>query len=300
MHSNKLIYKTQGAIFALVIVLVVLIWFFSLTTSAYGQTIYFKSNAETGDLSEWNRTDGIPTGGGATYFGNGCGGYCVDPSSLIIPGAIETQTAIVHSGNYAIRCHLENPAYANHAKLLRWKINISEGYYSAWIYFDSNFRSDQGINIIQWKTAPDVCPSCEPLMVIEAYKRPWDGRRLLRLIYWPAVKGIIPGPPGWAQLEPGVAIPDNSWIFVEAYFKQHPTDGKIVVWQDGKELFNISGLNTTETVGGSCFYSAFGVGAYSSESDFPNQTIYFDDILVTKSRVFSSFRQGPTNLRIIP
>lgn len=259
--------------------------YLNITLPGYGQTIYFQSNAEVGNLSEWNG-DG---GGGATYFGYGCGGYCASPFSLNIPGAIEVQTKIRHSGKYAIRCHLEDPAYANDVKLLRWRINVSEAYYSLWIYFDKNFRSTKGINVIQWKFAPDKCVNSDPLLIVECVKL--KDMRQFRLYHWPVGMGYIKGSRAmYHQINP-IEILYNTWIFFEAYFKQHPQDGKIIIWQDGKEIFNISGLNTATTKLGSCFYSAFGIGVYSAPDDYKDQTVYFDDIMVTDSKLVNPMKQ---------
>jgi hypothetical protein len=283
MNTNKLMYKAQFAIFGLVIVLVVLIWFFSLTTSAYGRTIYFQSNAEVGDLSEW-----VGDGGGGIYYWSDKNGALANPLSLWTEGVHATQE-VAHSGNYSIKCYLADPSVANHAKLMRWRIDKKEAYYSAWYYFDRAFTSKQGVNIMQWKTLP-LYGSCDPTFVIECVTV--DGIRHVRLYHWPEKRMYFQSV--WTP------IPPNVWTHIETYYKIDKINGEVIIWQNGKEIIRVTGVNTQKSIVSS-EYLMFGVGNYASTTDIKNLLLYIDDAMVTDFRVSDYIPPSPPkNLKLVP
>jgi len=272
--------------------LIILIVFLILPLFVTAQTVYFQSNFETGDLSEWNGDEG--------------GGIYYEPY-------VKISTEIVHRGKFSVQCNLPDPSIESDAKLLRWRIDQKNAYYSAWFYFDENYKIESWSNIMQWKTkqAPDRSPETgdiEPTFVVMALNR--NNIRQLTLYHWPVGLGHLPndpehsqktGPGNYQQSQP-IPLQDNTWIHIEAYYKTDRIDGEIIIWQDGIEVFKVIGVNTQDSVKPSN-YVMFGIGNYISSDSSPNQLLYVDDVLVTDYPISVNIEDGnpsiPKNFRIV-
>lgn len=108
---------------------------------------------------------------------------------------------------------------------------------------------------------------------------------------------VSPGSGKYVQSNP-IPIPNNTWIHIEAYYQTYKSNGKVIVWQNGVEVFNVSGVNTQDSVKPSEFV-LFGVGNYMSKSESINQLLYVDDIMVTDYQVSATGVTPPQNLRIV-
>lgn len=284
--------KEERKIFMQVRIKKVLICFFItvlvlIPFLSYGGTAYFQSGAETGDLSEWK--------------GDGGGGIYYEPH-------VEVTTKVARSGKYSIRCYLADPSVAYNAKLMRWRIDQKNAYYSAWYYFDKNYDAKQWSNIMQWKTDPPGEPgsnAIEPTFFLEALLI--DNIRQLRLFHWPVALGYLPpDPPHQGQFYPGkyaqsnpIPLPDETWIHVEAYYKTDRVNGEVIVWQDGVEIFRVGGVNTQDSIKQAEFVM-FGVGNYLCNCESANQLLYVDDIIVADYQVSADMTPAtPKNFQIV-
>ena len=148
--------------------------------------VYFQADAETGNLTQWNHDNG-----GGVYYGPD-GGMLCGPLDKNTAGVLASKD-VVHSGQYSFKFLLADPAKANHAKLMRWRIDKKEAYYSGWYWFDKNFQSRTGgVNVLQWKTLPgEADGSCEPTIVIECITHV-DGIRQLRAYHWSVGQKKVP------------------------------------------------------------------------------------------------------------
>ena len=298
--------KTMSSkIFLFVFLSVVTVGLYFLLTgvNSLAATVYYKIDAETGNLNQWF-PDAGPSGGGVTVYGDGCGGYCMPAYSSSAQPWVYAQSDIVHLGNYAYMCRLTDTSYQNHSKLETWqdaRDGITEAYWSEWVYISSDFKSTQGINITQWKTAYGDCGSSEPLIVLEAYKNTSNNQVYFRLVDWPAISctGKPADRPYSGAPNPNNAVPLNTWIHLEFQMKfADNNQGFFRVWRDGANIFSKENITTTRTCHqgqafGSinCSSTAFGVGMYSSPADYDNQTAYFDDIIMTDYLVSAPLTQ---------
>lgn len=274
VNRNRFPHKSKLGLIVFLAIFIEVLGCSPLLNPAYGQTIYFSSNFETGDLSEWTAN-----GRGSIYYAP----------------PVQITTEVAHSGKYSARCHLANPSVQNMAKLLRWRIDRKNAFYSAWYYFDEKYHVNKWGNIMQWMTDPYGIPdsdSIRPTFFVEAFTV--NNIRQLRLNHWAVEMGFLPPDPKHPQqVSPGsgkyvqsnpIPIPNNTWIHIEAYYQTHKSNGKVIVWQNGVEVFNVSGVNTQDSVKPSEFV-LFGVGNYMSKSESINQLLYVDDIMVTDYQV---------------
>jgi hypothetical protein len=143
------------------------------------------------------------------------------------------------------------------------------------------------VNIFQWKTAVQPWGTGDPTFVVMVYYH--DGLRRIGLHHWPVGQGRWPGTANYEQANP-VPVPSATWVQIEAYYKVGRTDGQITIWQDGIQIFDITGVNTQDTNlqqpnnGG----LLWGVGNYSSSANSSPLLLYVDDMLVTNYRVSGS------------
>jgi hypothetical protein len=104
--------------------------------------VFFKSTAETGDLSEW-----VGDGGGHVFSFTG------EDWKSAMTQAVQANTEQAHSGRYSIRCCIPDPKKGQDAKLYRERILQPAAYYSAWFWFDKNFKPTKWVNIFHVKGA---------------------------------------------------------------------------------------------------------------------------------------------------
>jgi len=105
-----------------------------------------------------------------------------------------------------------------------------------------------------------------------------------------------------------VPVPVQQWFHIEVYYKAATTNGRIIVWQDGQLIFDLSGPNfdtlrrrctggfTTNT------YLYWLIGSYADSTVTSRQLVYADDARVTDYRVsagISTKPPAPTGLRIV-
>lgn len=256
-----------------------------LPISAYGQTIYFQADAETGDLTQWI---------------DGRGGVFYTPY-------VSASQEVVHSGKWAYKHDLPDPSSENNAKFMRWDIEKEEAYYSTWYYIAEGFVDTKWKNIIQWKTT-----SHDPTFFIGPRK--YGTTRELVLSHWACQQGYIPcvnfpqyGNGLYRQQNP-IPVPDTTWFHIEVYYKASATNGQIIVWQDGVEIFSLSDpkLNTLHSKSSDNQFVYWGAGNYvAGASTGGRHLLYTDDTMVTDYRVGTGFEKTditppapPKNVRI--
>ena len=261
--------------------------------------VFFKSTAETGDLSEW-----VGDGGGHVFAFTG------EDWTSVKTQAVQASTEQAHSGRYSIRCSIPDPRKGQDAKLYREGILQSAAYYSAWFWFDRNFKPTEWVNIFQWKTngpardRPDdfgLANYCDPTFVLNFYYRPDSKTSRLMLYHWPVGQGYLQGARAVYEQAKPRPVPHSQWVHIEGYYKVHPTDGEVIVWQDGEEIFHVTGANTRDARGehpnnkpGTVLW---GVGIYSSKGNTGSLLAYVDDMLVTDHRAGREEKHSATRDR---
>ncbi len=208
----------------------------------------FNSSFEDGTTSEWDGDGGGQSIGGASVSQD-----------------------VAHSGSHSWMGYndptLPDP-FNYSAKLLRWRFNDDEAYYSAWFYWPSGYGvTDIGnnyVNIFQWKEGG--APFDPPWIVIAKNFSGFDEFGIHDYF-------------GANLIRTGIAIPKNTWFNITAYMKASTTAGQLVVWIDGQLAYNQSGLNTL----GSASTLMWGVGNYGTPGIGPGKQLYVDDATVVQA-----------------
>jgi Bacterial Ig-like domain (group 2)/Polysaccharide lyase len=171
------------------------------------------------------------------------------------------------------------PYSSNHsAKLLKWNLDDTQAYFSAWVYWPSSeVVSGNGsggfidyLNLMQWKERSS----------------PWNPTWVI------AVTGLSAGVDqfaihDWYNNQPivhtGVQVPKDQWFNLTAYLKEgFGTSGEVTVWLNHALLYHQSGINTLGAATNTTAHLMWGIGNYSNALvDQGEQSIYFDDVTVT-------------------
>ncbi len=155
----------------------------------------------------------------------------------------------------------------------------------------------------------------DPLFLIEP--RMYGGIRELALTHWPCIVKKVhcvtfpqyagsPLKEGFFRQTNPIPVPDDTWFHVEVFYKATATNGEVIVWQDGVEIFNLSdpNLNTLHSDTTSNTEVVWGIGNYISKGSPGRHLLYTDDAIITDYRVGfektdTTTPSPPTNLRII-
>jgi hypothetical protein len=230
--------------------------------SAHAQgTIYFRSGFEDGTVSEW--LEG--------HAGNHTGGSYVSSERP-------------RTGKYSWVAH-NDPSLPGilriSAKLLRWRFDFKQAYYSAWFYWPSSYRvtgvANQYVNFFQYKerTAP-----YDPTWIVIARGTP-NGDQI-QVHDWHGKK----------MYSNGIPLPKDRWFHVEAYFVPGRGNGQFIIWLDGKEIYRFTNINNLGCPSNPSWLM-WGVGNYGEPGI--NKHIYVDDCVVSSYRIGPGSTPPPSN-----
>jgi hypothetical protein len=168
---------------------------------------------ETGDLTQWEM------GGGEFNSGDGNSYASTDQA---------------HTGHWSAKMVI-NPGGGT--RLFRWNETRAhdQAYYSAWYYFPTQYDiADSGWwNIFQWKSS--VGSANDAFWTVGPWKRT-NGDLYLTLYDWQ--NRVL-------RHQTVADIPVGEWFHLEClYVKGSNWDGQVQCWQDGNELWNLTGINT--------------------------------------------------------
>jgi hypothetical protein len=211
------------------------------------EDIFWKAGFETGNISEYSGYgDWIQQGTTPKY---------------------EVQSSIVHSGDYAVKFTIDTSSLTSQAAyLFFWNTLPDAAYYSAWYYIPSNVEVQHWWNIMQWKsTYNGNSDYSRPVFNLGA-----GSKQTLGLCYLPDVAS---DKVCWDQ---GVKLPKGRWFHIETYYDRDKVDGRVIVWVDGVQLYDVSGYPTVLS-DGTLHWS---VNHYSDDI-LPNpSSIYIDDVVI--------------------
>lgn len=289
-----------------VLSLIVSLWLWS---NAYAATIYFQAHGETADLTEW-------TASGGGY----CDQCCSPDQQSTLCSPVTTQH---HTGSYAFKLDVADPGSGIQGlKLTRWDygsnpslgIQLGETYYfSSWYYLGAGYTFADGgkwHNMMQWKT--DGGTSIDNTLFIGI--RYASSVRSIILDHWAChVAGAVPCQTfsGYTQYSTGQyaqttpkTVPLNQWFQVETKYFASRTNGRITVWQDGIQIFDLtsSAFNTWDSFSTTHTSLTASATNYMDPTITGQQLMYVDDFYVTDYQVGADTLapNAPTNLRAIP
>jgi hypothetical protein len=220
--------------------------------------VIWRADHETGDLSQWTENeDGAVWNSGT--------------------GVASITDRVAHSGRYAAQLSITGANQFGgepHAvRIFRYKESQRGAplYYSAWYYFPERFTPEVWWNLFQFKSkSPTRNDAFWQLNV--ANRR--DGQMYLYLRNWVNSKSYV---------QTVANLPVGQWVHIEVYYQQGIGDGRITVWQDGVQLWDLSGITTKYP---DSYQSAnWSLNNYT-DSIVPNDaTIYIDDAVISTTRV---------------
>lgn len=231
-------------------------------------SIVWSADMETGDLSQWTL--------GGTRGGPFDSGACTRPESGV-------SSEVARSGRYSAKMTIDVSRKESGCRLFRHEESQTGKpyYYSAWILIPRIEKVNGYWNIFQFKSESDKMN--EAVWVIEAQNRP-DGT-LHTVLRW---KGLVPGPMQNNGTDVQyydqslIDIPIGRWFHLEAYLRQSEGfDGRITVWQDGVQLWDLDQVKTRYPGGD----NRWSVNNYGDDLEPAKATLYVDDAMVTTARV---------------
>jgi Polysaccharide lyase len=248
--------ETAVAIFAKAILLGLLLLWPKLTDAQ----VLWSADHETGDMSQW-------------YQGDSCGG---EFNSGISNSEVSTDVAL--SGSYSAKATIRTPNYPESGvRLFRWcePRDNTDTYYSAWYFFPQNYIAPNWWNVWQWKSHTPTLS--DPFFLLNIDNRV-DDSMYIYLYDWQRKQSY-----GQSTFN----LPVGRWVQLEGYLHcAADSSGRVMIWQDGQLLFDVSGL-TTRYSDGDCEWS---IDNYSDLVDPDPTTIYFDDAAIGLSRIGPPYR----------
>ena len=217
--------------------------------------VLWSADQETGDLSQW--------------YQDGCGG------EFNSGGGISGITSeVAHSGNSSARLTIAKVNGNQGVRLFRWceSRQHAELYYSIWLYFPERFDTTANWwNVFQFKSKRPSGQN-DPFFVLNVGNRS-DGTMYPYLYDWQLRKSFD---------QDLTDIPVGRWVQVEAFYRSAGSEtGRVTIWQDGIEIFDIDKVQTRYPDGD----TQWSVNNYTSAISPDPATIYADDAVISRDRV---------------
>ncbi|MBN1230776.1 MAG: heparin lyase I family protein [Anaerolineales bacterium] len=228
------------------------------TPLAEPDVVWYES-FETGDFSELDDDGEFTNQGGGTYQ------FVNKPA---------------RSGNLAMGLSIDTnqvsdtDAYA--ASIAIWRdFPEASYYYSTWFYIPSEIEPESWWNIFEWLVPENRNHDAYPTYGLLPEER--NGKLYLVLSWRPDHDTLKEF---WYQNIK--SIPRDKWFQIEAfYYETTDTSGGVVIWQDGTEIFNVTGFPTG--VSDAPIY--FIVSNYAESMSPHPATIYIDDMIISRTRI---------------
>ena len=250
-----------------------------LTKSALGQIIYFHFDAELD-----------PIAGGDPYS-----------TWSVAQSKVTRSNAVAHSGNFALRHEMDGAISNQTGKVIKF-LNPAEAkgyveaYHGAWYYIEQGFNDTETKNQMQWKTRNQGVTVPGGVKAVIGFPVVNGVRQLTLNIAscgvpdntFPQYAANPRTPCKFTQFHQPIPIPDKQWFHVEVFFKATETNGHVIVWQDGVEIYDVTHptLNTLTVFNpakgehSTNEWLYWGIGAYGNPNS-NKMVLYTDDATVT-------------------
>jgi hypothetical protein len=227
-----------------------IIGFLFISNPSNASTLYFFCGFETKDVSPWIKD------GGGNQTGDGF-----------------VTTEKVHTKSYSWKAY--NSLERKDAKLLRWRFDYPQAYYSAWYFWPSDFvvTGTKGayVNIFQWKERAAPYDPTWIIAVKNSYTNPGQDEIVVHDYH------------GAQIYRNNVLLTKGVWFHLEALMKCGRNDGQLIVWLNGKKIFQFDNINTLGNLQNTSFLM-WGVGNYGDSGI--GKYLYVDDAAVSDFRVY--------------
>ncbi|MEX2316548.1 MAG: heparin lyase I family protein, partial [Pirellulales bacterium] len=236
-------------------------------------SLHWIGDWETGNTSQWDN-------GQPWVSGPGISSWQLVPAPAAHSGLFAMSTTIDTTlGTAGIRWPRRNVPDSNTFH--------TAAYYSTWLRLDAPIDADW-FNVMQWKHVTADGTSSDPVYTINIDQRP-DGRDYLYLFRHVGNDGNYNTPGMGRAADSAIPLPIGQWVHLEAYYAwASDNTGKIAVYQDGRQIFQKTGVRTkfvhpdAATNPMQWTVNAFGQNVVPSPT-----TILFDDAAISGLRLGS-------------
>lgn len=243
-----------------------------LPVQSIGQIVW-SADMETGDISQWDHNAPWRSGPGLTDF--------------------RLSTTQVHGGRHSLATSIDTRIGTAGIRWARRYITRDapllpdEAYYSAWFYLPGPFKS-QWWNFMQWKRSyqrPNG-GSSDPVASVNFEERAGSDALYFALNYKVGNDGGYKTP-GWGNVASSpIDVPLRQWVHLECKYRWSTVrNGEITCWQDGQQIWSLTGIKTEFDYVGDAYPRQFSVNAYASEVSPAPYTFYLDDVAISLNRL---------------
>jgi hypothetical protein len=237
------------------------------------QSMLWMADHETGDLSQW------------------------DDIAISSTAEAQVSTTYAYSGRYSAALTVRNATGVDESpgvrmtKVMTNSNSITlpdEAYYSVWYYFPQIVYPAEWWNIFQWKRERirDDALSSDPVYTINIANRT-DGSMHLYLYSHVGTDGAYGTPGVSSKAIATLDISTNRWVHLECYYRWSLAPaGRIACWQDGQQIWDVTGIITDYDYGDVPYPRQWSVNNYTNETDPPAHTIYIDDAAISTERIW--------------
>lgn len=209
--------------------------------------VLWQADFETGDDSQWSEG-----GQGGPYVANAAH-YLITEDHK-------------RSGSYALRATIDSIGQTLPQAVLLRDLTQREAYYSAWYCVRENYDTTYWV-IMKFRGEGPFLGNTETgdRFDIDVSTSEDDGRLHLQLDEH--------GGDSWLS---AIAVPINEWFHIEAFYRSTPeADGRLVVWQDGVQVFDTGERPTAPSD-----EVSFGVGVAAWRVSPLPANVWIDDVAI--------------------
>lgn len=235
--------------------------------------ILWSADMETGDISQWDHNAPWRSGPGLTDYRLASTQVHTGRNSL----ATSIDTRIGTAGIRWARRYIDDDT----------PLLPDEAYYSVWFYLPGPFSS-QWWNFMQWKRSyqrPGGASS-DPVASVNFEERSGSDALYFSLNYKVGNDGGYKTP-GWGTAASSpIDVPLRQWVHLECKYRWSiARTGEITCWQDGEQIWSLTGIKTEFDYIGDAFPRQFSINAYANDVTPSPYTLYLDDAAISLNRL---------------
>ena len=228
--------------------------------------VIWAADYESGDASQWFAPG---------YSGEPGGGEFDSGAAYSWP-----VLGFAHGGSWSQALEITNPPESG-VRMFRWfETRVYQSlFYSVWYYFPANYSIPNYWNVQQWKSKTPN--RNDAFFCLDVGNRP-DGSMYFYLYNWQTR----------TSYEQSITnVPVGQWVHLEAFYQSTADySGRVTVWQDGIQLFDVANAQTRYPDGD----TEWSINNYSDGVWPTPAIIYIDDAAI------SSFRLAPIAADSVP
>jgi hypothetical protein len=217
--------------------------------------ILWRALFENGDLSEWT--------------GDGIAGVYLDTRATAPTATADAS----HRGRFSGIATFAPAGLTSWSYLYRDQPSLPEAYYGAWFFVPAALQINSWLSLHHFGYHP-TAGSTDTMPVWDFHVYPTsDGKLAARLYESSTIKSFEQATP--------VPVATDTWVHFEIFFrKAADATGRIIVWQDGAQILDVTNAITAPTD-----WVQWDAGGGSNDVAPSPAAVYLDDATISTSRV---------------